>query len=259
MPLRFALLGSCAALGLSLHAIAQNPPNPDAAITELRETISKIVDTRALESKEKSDWAERKASMAALLDLHQRELSLLNEELEKAGQSAGDFDQRKKDAETEIARLRAARRAASEALHRNLPRTLQLISRFPTPLTQEAAPEIAFLRQWKTGEEPREAIQNLLGLIAKAEQFHHRITRTTDIRDQREVEVLYLGLTAAYYADRSGNAGTGQPGENGWNWSPNPSIHKEIIKAFDELDRKRPPEFVRLPLQISTEPAPAAR
>jgi hypothetical protein len=237
------------AVALGGPALAQDS-RPDARIIELRETISKIVDTQALESKERSDWENRKAEMAALLDLHRREIALLDEELELAGQSAGGHDDSKVEAEAELERLRATRRAASEAVARNVPRAIALARRFPTPLIQETELERTTLTNWKPADDPREALQAILGLVAKAEQFNRRIGRSREVIDNREVEVLYLGLTRAFYADRGGNAGIGEPAASGWSWTPRPAIHSEVQKAFATLDKRRPPEHVDLPLQI---------
>ncbi|MFN9822445.1 MAG: hypothetical protein ACK56K_17340, partial [Akkermansiaceae bacterium] len=57
----------------------------DAAVVELRETISKVVDVQTTESEERLNWKARKDEFAALLDLQTRELKLLDEELNKAG------------------------------------------------------------------------------------------------------------------------------------------------------------------------------
>lgn len=230
--------------------LAAQESQPDAAVVELRETIARIVDTRALESKERQDWEARKNSMATLLDLHRRELELLDEELEKAGQSAGGYDGKKREAEAEIAALREARRTAAEAVARNRPRALALAKRFPAPLADETETERVALEDWKPGGEPRDGLQAILGLVSKAEQFNRRITRSREERDGREAEVLYLGLAAAYYADRSGNAGTGMPGPDGWVWTARHDLHGEIVKAFDQLDRKRPPQLVELPVKL---------
>lgn len=224
---------------------------PDAAVVELRETISKIVDVKSQVSKEMSDWQSRKAEMSELFSLHQRELTLLNEELEKAGQSAGGYDEMKQAAEQEIQVLKEARRAAREAVARNQPRMLTLAKRFPAPLLDDTEVERIALESWTPDAEPRDGLQAILGMVAKAEQFNRRVTRSTEERGGREVEVLYLGLARAYYADRSGNAGFGEPATDGWKWSERPGLNGEVVKAFDELDKKRPPELVELPVKIT--------
>ena len=219
-------------------------------VIELRETISNIVDTQTLESKERLDWQARKAEIQALLELHQRELALLDEELEKAGQSAPDHEDSTNSLKSEVESLKASRRATSETVARNVPRAIALANRFPAPLIKDTEPELAVLNAWKPSDEPREALQSVISLLAKAHQFNRRLTRNTEIRDNREVEVLYLGLARAFYADRNGNAGIGQPGTDGWTWKSRPEIHSELTTAFATLDKKLPPTMVELPLQL---------
>ncbi len=248
MTARILLFTCCAILPMA-RAAAQEA-QPDAAVVELRETISKIVDTQAQASKERTDWQARKEELAALLELHRRELALLDEELEKAGQSAGGYDEQKKEAQAELEKLKTARRAAGEAAARNAPRTLALAKRFPEPLAKETETERVTLEAWRPGDEPREALQSILGIIGKAEQFNRRLTRAKEVRDGREAEVIYLGLARAFYADRSGRAGVGEPSADGWKWQARPEIHGEVRKAIATLDKRRPPALVELPVQV---------
>jgi len=234
-------------LFLSIRLAAQET---DPAVIELRETISKIVDTQSLESKERLDWQARKAEMQALLELHQRELALLDEELEEAGQSAPGHHESTESLKSEIETLKSSRRATAEAVARNVPRAIALAKCFPAPLLKDTEPELANLTAWKSSDEPREALQSVISLLAKAHQFNRRLTRVSEIRDNREVEVLYLGLARAFYADSEGSAGIGQPGPDGWTWQSRPEIHSGLITALAALDKKLPPTMVKLPLEI---------
>ncbi len=232
---------------LSLRLAAQET---DPSVIDLRETISKIVDTQTLESKERLDWQARKAEMQALLELHQRELALLQEELDQAGQSAPGHDDSTEALKAEIETLKTSRRATVEAVARNVPRAISLAKFFPVPLLKDTETELATLSAWKPSDEPREALQSVISLLDKAQQFNRRFTRTSEIRDNREVEVLYLGLARAFYADRNSNAGIGQPGANGWIWKSRPEIHPALTTAFATLDKKLAPSMVLLPLQL---------
>lgn len=234
----------CAA---TLSASAQDT---EPTISELRETISEIVNVQTLESEERLGWQERKESFNNLLELHRRELNLLNEELEKAGQSAPAHDEATEQMKAEIESLKAARALASEAVARNVPRILSLSAQFPQPLKNEMEPELVSLNDWKSSDEPRDAFRSILTLLAKAEQFNRRFTRTTEIRDGREVEVLYLGLAQAFYSGKKQTAGIGKPGPDGWTWKSQPEIRPELITAFETLDKKRPPSMVTLPLEV---------
>ena len=222
----------------------------DIPVAELRETISKIVDTQTLQSKERLDWQTRKEEMQALLELHQKELALLDEQLGKAGQSAPGHDESTETLESEIQSLKASRRATSEAVARNVPRAIALAKRFPATLLKDIESELATLNSWNSANEPREALQSVISLLAKAHQFNRRLTRVSEIRDNREVEVLYLGLARAFYADRKGNAGIGRPSPDGWTWQTRPEIHSELTTALASLDKKLPPTMVKLPLEI---------
>ena len=222
----------------------------EAKIAELREAISKLVDVQTLESKERNDWQAKKASFANLLELHQRELKLLDEELAKAGKTAPAHETQTADLEAEIEALKEVRRMTSEAVARNLPRLIKLSAAFPKPLLADVETELATLKSWGGEGEPRDALQAMLAVIAKAEQFNRRFTRSTEVRDGSEVQVLYLGLAQAYYMDKGNKAGVGRPGAEGWVWKSNPGIRDELRAAFEVMDKKRPPTTVTLPLKL---------
>lgn len=234
-------------IAVALHAGAQEP---EPTVEALRETIAKIVDTQSLESGERLGWEARKAEIAALLELHRRELSLLDEELGKAGQSAPSHGEATLEMKTKIEALKQIRRLTAEAVARNVPRMISLAERFPDPLLADATAELAILNEWKPADEPREALRSILALLAKAEQFNRRLTRTTAIQDNREVQVLYLGLAQAFYTDRKEKAGIGKPSTDGWTWKPRPEIRSELDNALDSLDKKHPPAMVTVPLEI---------
>lgn len=237
-------------LALLLTCFTTHAEEPDASVAALRETIAKIVDTQTLESTERTDWEARKAEFAALLELHRKEIALLDEELEKAGQSAPGHAESSDVMKAEIESLKETRRLAKEAVARNVPRAIALTQRFPEPLRKECEVEIASLKAWNAEDEPREALQSILSVLAKAQQFDRRFTRSIEVRDGREVDVLYLGLARAFYADKKEGAGIAEPGADGWNWKAKPEIRADLLTAFGMLDKKRPPAMVRLPLEI---------
>ena len=115
----------------------------EAKVVELKEAISKLVDVQTLESKERTDWSAKKAAFANLLELHRRELKLLDEELAKAGKTAPAHESQAADLEADIEALKQARRLTSEAVARNLPRLIKLSSSFPKPLLDDVETELA--------------------------------------------------------------------------------------------------------------------
>lgn len=248
-PMRLPILATL----IGLTPLWAQETEPDTAVVELRATIGKIVDAETQRSREVADWEARKQEMGMLLEVHRKELELLTEELDKAGASAGGFDERKQAAEADLAKLKEARRVVKEAVVKAKPRALALAKRLPAPLKEEVEVDRQILEAWTAEAEAREGLQAILAIVANAERFNRRITRTEEERDGREVEVLYLGLARAYYADRSGHAGVGVPGKDGWEWTANPALSGELRNAFSQLDRKLPPKVVNLPVQIQEE------
>ncbi len=222
----------------------------DADLVQLRETISKIVDVEAMESQERMDWKAGKDELASLLELHARELKLLDEELAKAGNSAPGHEQATAEMKGRIDELKQVRSLVAEAVARNIPRVAGLAKRFPAPLLKEAEAELAQVAGWKPSDEPRDALRAILDVLAKAGQFNRRLTRSSEIIEGRQVEVLYLGLGCAYYMDPKDKAGIGRPAEGAWEWVSKPEIRSELAAAFEILDKKRQPAMVTLPIEI---------
>ncbi len=221
-----------------------------AIIEELRATIAGIVELQSQASKETRDWESRKEAMEELIEIHRREIALLTEELETSGRSAPAHAAAVADAEAGVERLREVRARMIEVVERAKPRVLSLVERLPRPLLNEIDAEKSALVAWKTGDEPREALQAMLGILSKASQFNRRISRSMEVVEAREVEVLYIGLARAFYADRSGAAGIGLPAANGWEWRADASINRRMLRAFDILDQKQAPSRIELPLHI---------
>ena len=230
------------------HAIAA--PEDTAQIEELRATISGIVELQSQASAELREWQARRDAMAELIEIHRREIALLGEELEKSGRSAPGHAEAVEAANQEIARLREVRSGMADLIERIRPRMVALSARFPRPLRDEIESDAATLEQWNRGDEPRDAMQAMLAVLSKASQFNRRVSRSHEVVDSREVEVVYLGLARAYYADRSGVAGIGIPGVSAWEWRPDPALNRRVLRAFDILDQKQPPARIDLPLII---------
>lgn len=237
---------------LLVHAQAQES-EPKAEVIELRATIGKIVDVKTQTSAEKNDWQERKKMMSELLELHQKELTLLNEELELAGQSAKPFDTKTQEAQAVVAVLKKLRQETSAVVTKEREKTLRIIKMLPAPLKAELFPEIDSIKAWRPGDEPRVALQAILGVVSKATQFNRRVSMVSEVQGGEEVAVIYIGLARAYYVSPSGKAGLGEVTEAGWKWSERPEIASAVQNAVDQLDEKRPPELVKLPLKVGKE------
>jgi hypothetical protein len=242
---RFLLTFPVLLLPVSLVA----EPAGDAAVVELREAVRGWIEVEDRISAEAADWQVEKDRTGRLLALYREELKLLDEELAKAGTSAGGHEERMAAAGKKLKRLRAVQDQAKGTVAASVPRLLKLADQFPGPLRAEAADDLATLEAWKPGDAPRDGLRALLGVLSRADTFHRRLTRTSEVRGGREVEVLYLGLARAFYVG-NGTAGIGVPGVAGWSWSERAELSGQLERALEMLDQKRQPGVVKLPMQV---------
>ena len=99
-------------------------------------------------------------------------------------------------------------------------------------------------------------MQNVVAMLNEADRFNSAITLAIEVRKDadgkdRQVQVLYLGLGQAYYADQGGTfAGTGVSAPEGWDWTANAALGKAIRKVIDIYENERGAEFVPVPVNI---------
>ena len=238
-------------------AVAQES-EPQIDPVASKELIRQWVQTERLLSEEKNSWLVEKKRMQDLLDLYQKELTLLSEEIEKAGASAGLVDENKEKYESGLKQYRAAQAVLSDTMARLLPRMKAIIKRLPKPLRDEVEADVDLLQQENTLEKPRDVLKSMIAVLTAAGRFNRSITvaeETRDLPDGKKMttDVLYLGLCRAYYTTSSGNtAGIGVPGKGTWQWTPQPDLADDILKAIAVYKKDQQPQLIKLPVQIQT-------
>ncbi|MBT8037441.1 MAG: DUF3450 domain-containing protein [Verrucomicrobiae bacterium] len=230
----------------------------DAAIDPAvsRELIRQWVQTERVLSEEKSAWQVEKKRMQDLLDLYQKELTLLDEEMRQAGESVGLVDENKQKLESELAEFRKAHQLLRDAMVRLLPRVKVLMLRFPQPLLEEISADAQRLRSPSALENPRDVLQSIIAVLTASARFNRSITVDEDTREVSEgkrmtVDVLYLGLCRAYYTTAAGEtAGIGVPGKAGWEWQPKPDLADEIRRTIAVYQKDKQPQLTKLPIKV---------
>lgn len=221
-----------------------------------RELIRQWVQTERLLSEEKNAWKVEKQRMQDLLELYQKELKLLNEEIEKAGASAGAVDDRKGKLESELKGFREAQRLLADTLARLLPRARVLINQLPAPLQDELKSDIDFLQSPDALGKPRDVLKSMLTVLTNAGRFNRSITIGEETRalsggKKMTVSVLYLGLARAYFASTAGDtAGIGVPMKNGWQWEDRPEIADDVRRAIAVYRKDKQPQLIQLPVAV---------
>ena len=195
--------------------------------------------------------------MQELLEIYQKELKLLNEEIDQAGSSAAMVDERKQTYEKELKEYRDAERLLLEAMARHLPRVRTLIGRLPEPLLKKLEADIESLQAKEALAKPRDVLKSMLAVMAECGRFNRSITIVEDTRElasgkKMTVDVLYLGLAQAFYvAEQGDTAGVGRPSQTGWQWQAQPQLAKDIRAALAVKRKVSPPQLISLPIQIS--------
>ncbi len=220
---------------------------------DVQETLKQWVLTRQMISREKASWAEEQASLADLNEVRQREIEKLGEFSEVAKSRVAEIDEKRKEFKEEEAALKEWRRELGKQVTTLEKRLLPLIPLFPPPLRAKMEEAITRLEASDPQRPLQHRVRDVLLVMEACLNFQNVLSLDADIRSidggEREVEVLYLGFTQAWYVDRKGvYSGYGTPGREGWVWTEEPALASAVRQAIDVHNRQATPGFVTLPL-----------
>jgi hypothetical protein len=230
---------------------------PAATLEETKLTLGKWIETQQIISKERNDWGQQKEILLGRLELVKNEIATLEAAIARDQASVTESHAKRDELQAENDELEAADAQLREAvalmevdvreLHRRLPESVQttlapLFQRMPTESTtaKVSAPE---------------RFQNVLGILDAVNKANNEISVTYEVRTlaggvPSEVKVIYAGLAQAWYVSAQGEAGTGQPGPEGWTWEPSAAIAGDVALALEILEGKHTPAFVPLPVTL---------
>ena len=226
---------------------------------EARAHIEKWVETRQLIAKRDADWRVERESISQSIGLLQREIDLLKAEITKSEQVDSAADAEKKRISITLEELKKANQVVEAVLWGMERQTLALIASFPEPLRDRTSNVRLRIPQEKDelrGRSAAERMQNIVAVLNEADRFNSAITLSIEVRKDpdgkdRQVQVLYLGLGQAYFADQRGTfAGNGVPDSEGWKWTNNPSLGQAIRKVINIYENATGAEFVPVPVTI---------
>ncbi len=235
-----------------LAGLRAQQPAPPAAVVQ--EKVREWVRAKQAISAEASEWEADKESMSRLNEVRQKEIERLDRLITAAGG-------RVKDAETELGELRAektalgSRRKQLETEVAELESTLRTTApSLPAPLQEKLADVLARLEHPSSDASLQDRWRDVLLSLGEAGRFERAITVYPEIREvggkQVMVDVVYLGLAQAWYADQSGShAGIGRPGPKGWTWKEQPALHSRVREVIAMQRKEKVPGFVALPVE----------
>jgi len=234
-------------------AVAQQA---EAGNEPARELVRQWVETERLISREAADWDEARERMTRLLGLHAVELERLNEFLGQAGASADGYLQEKDALGAELTGLRNQRAGLARQLEALRPRMVALGERLPQPLQLELAASLEQLAVLDAVEETQGLLQAMASVVAAAAKFDRAVTVADEVHAiggvDRQVEVMYLGLSRAFFVSGDGRvAGVGVPAAGGWQFTVRDGLGAQVRRALEVTREDGRPELVTLPVGVA--------
>jgi hypothetical protein len=218
-----------------------------------KELIRQWIHTEKQLSDEQETWKQEKAHISELLELYEKELKLLNEELATV-QSVELADEKKQKLEKQIQQDDEKRKQLRTFLLRQKPRIIALIKKFPQPLQDQISETVDVLNSPEIDSSARDLLMPMLSVVEAGNSFNAGVFRTSQKvvigADEWQAEVMYLGLGRAYFWVGQ-KAGVGSPSANGWQWKRDDAQLKEIKKAMSVFDKTTQPELIKLPLKVN--------
>lgn len=253
MSFRFTIKLSALAACCLATAWAETP------LAETRSTLEKWVETRQLVSKTRSDWQTDKETLEQTVQLYERELKSLDDQLSKVStnntQVAREMTEATSLQNISNASLEGVRQFSAQMEARLKKGAPQL----PAPLQDILKPMLARLPAdpATTKMLAAERMQLLVGMLNELDKFNNSVNvfhtekRRNPAGDEVAVQSVYVGLGAAYFVNEAADfAGTGVPGAGGWEWTVRSEIAPAVQEVVSIYSNKKAARFVTLPATI---------
>ena len=230
----------------------------ETSVEETRSVLEKWVETRQLISKTQSDWQTDKETIEQTLQLYDRELKSVEEQMSKLSTNSTQVDKERVEAEALLKSSNEALDRAKQFAVRFEVQITKLVPRLPEPLQEILKPLLARLPAdpANTKMAVTERIQVLIGILNEVDKFNNAVNLFSEKRKNEKgeevaVETVYVGLGAAYFVnDANDFAGTGTAGANGWEWDMESELAPSVRKVIKIYRNEHSPQFVALPATI---------
>ncbi len=227
------------------------------ALAETRMVLDKWIETQQVIARERKDWQQGKDMLESRLELARKEAATIDEKLKQVETASVVAAKQRAAIQADIAKLKQSSERLSSAAYRLEANIRLSFPMLPDPVQTKLKP--LYDRIPPHGATTRvtaaERFQNVLGILSEAMKANNEIPVVFEVRTlangkPSEVRVLYVGLGQAYYLSTAGEAGIGRPSTNGWVWEASDGIAREVLKAIEIQEGKRPPAFVSLPVVL---------
>lgn len=233
------------------QVLAQDASLPKAV--EVQNKLEQWVKTRQLISEDTSTWEAEKAILSELNGVRQRETAQLDEFVKAAGQRVDEIAGQRTAFAKEESDLKAWRSELETRLGKLRSQLAPLLPRFPPPLREKVEESLIRIESPDPDQPLQNRTRDLLLVLQAYLDFQNTFTVDSAIREidsaRREIDILYLGLTQAWYVDAEGkHSGYGHPTDTGWQWTEDSSIAANVRAAIEIQSKRATAAFVELPI-----------
>lgn len=242
------------ALGLiSLPVLVQAQP---ADLDQTQTAVGQWVEVRGKISKAKNEWRAEKALIEQRIALYQSELDSLQKQMDDLVQNQQEGAGKRAELQERRESLERAQAVVEGQLGAFERQLLTLTEYFPVPLQDKISSLLGRVPRDNRAAARISASNRMATIVAilnEVDKFNNEVTVVPEIRDGRQVEVIYLGLGQAFYADIEGkHGGVGVPAKGKWEWTEQPELAPDIAHAVLVAQGKiKPAEYTALPLQVT--------
>lgn len=229
-----------------------------SALDSTRSVLEQWVEARKTVAVVRSDWAVEKEVIGQSVSAFERELKTLTDQLSQVDEGSTQTGQELEDVEDEKTELRLASDELKVSVARLEARVLGMSPGFPAPVMEKIEP--LYNRIPKNPEDTKlglsARLQNVVGILNELDKFNGSVAVVSELRKTEsgaevQTRVLYVGLSQAYFLDKTGEfCGFGMSSTEGWSWTTQPELGPAIAKAIGVYENSEPAVFVSLPVAV---------
>ena len=233
--------------------------------TTFRDTttiIQEWVQTEQLISEETTEWNIEKAALLDIKNALKTEIIELDKRLEESEEEAEGAAMQRTELLEQKSEIEETTHSLLEGVDSLQIQVEEAFKILPTPLVKRLQPFRQKLnnRIENNNISLRQRVDTLLSLLQAISLYHRNISlerQEFSLEDgvSREFQVMYFGLSIAYFVNKSGTvAGYGSPSKSGWVWKRDDSLALEISTGVDMVNNRAMPRFLKLPFPQPKEP-----
>jgi hypothetical protein len=242
-------------LGALGAALLATPPLLAQSATQERikqteQAVSEFVFVRQQIAQTKNEWRVYEEVTKRRIEFFENEIAQLRSEItaanEQISSAQATIDAKRQD----IGLKRAANNVVLDAAPAIEARVRSLAEYLPRPLQTKLR---TLLGQLGT---PRQAAQRMaivIGILNEVDKFNSEWVLDGDQIGNVAVDVLYMGLATAFYADENGTVGgVKRPAKGQWTNEERNDLAPDIARLIEFYQGKRKPTvFTPVPLQVT--------